>query len=109
LAPALRAPAEKVERTLRAGARSVAGSSRRLHRAFVISEIALAVVLLVAAGMLGRTLLRVSSLDPGVNLQNVLVTRMALSPGVLADPARIRPAWQDVLDRSEEHTSELQS
>jgi predicted permease len=100
LAPALRAPAEHVERTLRAGARTVVGSSRRLHSAFVISEIALAVVLLVAAGMLGRTLLRVSSLDPGVNLQNVLVTRMALSPGVLADPGRIRPAWQDVLDRA---------
>jgi predicted permease len=99
LAPALRAPAEHLEQTLRAGARTVVGSSRRLHSAFVMSEIALAVVLLVAAGMLGRTLLRVSSLDPGVNLQNVLVTRMALSPGVLADPGRIRPAWQDVLDR----------
>lgn len=100
LAPALRAPAEHLEQTLRAGARTVVGSSRRLHSAFVMSEIALAVVLLVAAGMLGRTLLRVSSLDPGVNLQNVLVTRMALSPGVLADPGRIRPAWQDVLDRA---------
>src|SRR5258708_1879111 len=100
LAPALRAPAEQVEQTLRAGARTVVGSSRRLHGAFVVSEITLAVVLLVAAGMLGRTLLRVSSLDPGVNLRNVLVTRMALSPGVLADPARIRPAWQDVLDRA---------
>jgi predicted permease len=100
LAPALRAPSEEVERTLRAGARTVVGSSRRLHSAFVISEIALAVVLLVAAGLLGRALLRVSSLDPGVNLQKVLVTRMALSPGVLADPARIRPAWQEVLDRA---------
>src|SRR5258708_30030091 len=100
LAPGLRAPAEQVEQTLRAGARTVVGSSRRLHSAFVMSEIALAVVLLVAAGLLGRTLLRVSSLDPGVSLRNVLVTRMALSPGVLADPGRIRPAWQDVLDRA---------
>ena len=100
LAPALRAPAEHVERTLRAGARTVLGSSRRLHSLFVISEIALAVVLLVASGMLGRTLLRVSSLDPGVNLRNVLVTRMALSPGVLGDTGRIRPAWQDVLERA---------
>jgi len=100
LAPALRAPAEKIEQTLRAGPRTVVGGSRRLHSAFVVSEIALAVVLLVAAGLLGRTLLRVSSLDPGVNLQNVLVTRMALSPGVLAEPGRIRPAWQDVLERA---------
>jgi predicted permease len=50
--------------------------------------------------MLGRTLLLLSSLDPGVNVSNVLVTRMALSPATLADPGRIRPAWQDVLTRA---------
>jgi putative ABC transport system permease protein len=100
LAPALRAPAREVEQTLRAGGRTAAGSSRRLHSGFVISEIALAVVLLVAAGMLGRTLLRLSSLDPGVNIRNVLVTRMALAPGVLANPAKIRAAWQDVVDHA---------
>jgi predicted permease len=100
LAPALRVPARDLERTLRAGARTMAGHSRRLHGAFVVSEIALAVVLLVSAGMLGRTLLHLSSLDPGVNIRNVLVTRMALSPGTLADPAKIRAAWDDVLDRA---------
>ena len=100
LAPALRAPARELEQTLRAGARTVAGSSRRLHAGFVISEIALAVVLLVAAGMLGRTLLRLSALDPGFDYRNVLVTRMALSSDVLANPAKIRAAWQDVLDHA---------
>jgi predicted permease len=73
--------------------------TRRLHGIFVISEIALAVVLLVSAGMLGRTLLRLSSLDPGVNVRNVLVTRTALSPQALATPAQIRAEWQQLLDR----------
>jgi len=100
LAPALRAPASEVERALRAGARSVTGSSRRLHGGFVISEIALAVVLLVGAGMLGRTLLRLSSLDPGVNIRNVLTARMALSPRTLTNPARIRADWEEILDRA---------
>ena len=100
LAPALRAPVREVEQTLRAGGRTLAGGSRRLQSGFVVSEIALAVVLLVAAGMLGRTLLRLSSLHPGVNIRNVLVTRMALSPGALAHPEGIRAAWQDVLDRA---------
>lgn len=100
LAPALRAQSHKVEQTLRAGGRAVAGGSRRLHGSFVISEIALAVVLLISAGMLGRTLLRLSSLDPGVDIRNVLVTRAAISPGALASPAQIRAAWQDVLDRA---------
>jgi predicted permease len=99
LAPALRAPAQKLEQALRAGARTVAGSSRRLHSVFVISEIALAVVLLVAAGILGRTLLRLSSLQPGLDIRNVLVTRMALSPGTLGNPEQIRAAWKDVLER----------
>jgi predicted permease len=100
LAPALRAPGLPLEQSLRAGARTIAGSSRRLYAGFVTSEIALAVVLLVAAGMLGRTLLRLSALDPGVDVRNVLVTRLAISPGALANPAQIRAAWQDVLDRA---------
>jgi predicted permease len=100
LAPALRAPAHELERTLRAGARAVSGNSRRLHGAFVASEIALALVLLVCAGTLGRTLLRLSWLDPGVDIRNVLTARMALSPATLPDPARTRAAWRDVLDRA---------
>jgi predicted permease len=100
LAPALRVPMHGVEQTLRAGARSIAGSSRRLHSAFVISEIALAVVLLVSAGMLGHTLLALSSLDPGFNVHNVLAAHFALSPGALTNPEQIRAAWQDILDRA---------
>ncbi len=99
LAPALRAPAQKLEQTLRAGARTVTGNSHRLQSVFVMSEMALAVVLLVAAGILGRTLLRLSSLQPGLDIRNVLVTRMALSPGTLANPEQIRAAWKDVLER----------
>jgi predicted permease len=100
LAPALRVPARAVEQALRAGARSIAGSSRRLHSAFVISEIALAVVLLVAAGMLGRTLLSLSSLDPGVNARNLLTARFAISPGALRNPEQIQAAWQEVVERA---------
>ena len=100
LAPAWRAPVREVEQILRAGARTVAGSSRRLHSAFVISEIALAIVLLIAAGMLGRTLLYASSLDPGLDVRNLLVMRVGLSPATLAEPARIPAGWQDLIDRA---------
>ena len=100
LAPALRAPARELENTLRGGSRTVAGSSRRLHSSFVISEIALAMVLLACAGMLGRTLLRVSSLDPGLNIQNVLISRLAFSPAALTNPAQTRAAWQQVMDNA---------
>jgi predicted permease len=100
LAPALRAPARDLERAVRGAGRSLGGSTRRLHGSFVVAEIALAVVLLVAAGILGRTLLRLSSLDPGFNTRNVLAAHVALSPAVLGNPAKARVAWQDVLDRA---------
>ncbi len=98
LAPAFRVPVRNLESALRLGGRSIAGSSRRLHSVFVIAEIALAFVLLVSAGMLGRTLLHLSSLDPGVNVHNVLTARFALSPATLANADAIRPAWQEILD-----------
>ncbi len=108
LAPALRTPGSHLEQTLRAGARSVVQGSRRMHGAFVVSEIALAVVLLVSAGMLGRTLQRLSSLDPGVNSTNVLTARVAISPHALADPSQTRAAWQEILDRAR-HVPGVQS
>lgn len=97
LAPALRAPARHLEQALRASARSVTRGSRSLHSSFVISEISLAIVLLVAAGILGRTLLRLASKHPGVDVHNVLTARMALSAATLKDPALTRAAWNEVL------------
>ncbi|MBV8833447.1 MAG: ABC transporter permease [Acidobacteriaceae bacterium] len=100
LTPALRISIKGLEQTLRSGGRSVRGSSRHLHNTFVVSELALALVLLVAAGMLGQTLLTLSSVNPGFNVQNVLTARFALSPAALTNPARMRSAWEDVLDRA---------
>ena len=100
LTPALRVPMHRLEEALRGGGRTVTAGSRRLHSPFVISEIALAVVLLVSAGMLGHTLLTLSSLNPGLDARNVLTARFALSPNAMADPSQIRSAWQDVLDRA---------
>jgi predicted permease len=100
LAPAMRVPMGRVESALRGASGTIVRSSRRLHSTFVITEIALAVVLLVSAGMLARTLLALASLDPGLNLRNVLTARVALSPGVLGNPVQIATAWQDVLDRA---------
>jgi predicted permease len=102
LAPALRVRMGNLEQALRAGGRTIGGSSRALQSAYVIVEVALAIVLLVSAGMLERTLLTLSSLNPGVNVHNVLTAHFALSPTVLGNPERIRSAWQDVLDRARE-------
>ncbi len=101
LAPAARTPARGLEETLRGRSRTLARGSRRVHSAFVIAEISLAMVLLVAAGMLGRTLRELSSLSPGLDIRNVLVARAAISPAVFASAGRTRAAWQDFLGQAQ--------
>lgn len=99
LAPALRAQRRGIDQTLRAGARGLRGGSRRLHGAFVAAEIALAMVLLIGAGMLGRTLLRLAALDSGIDVHNVLTARTNLSPRTLENADRTRSAWDEILNR----------
>jgi len=100
VAPALRVPIRDLDRTLRAGGRTITGGTSRLHGTFVAAEIAMASVLLVCAGMLGRTMLKLASLDPGVNIHNVVAARAALSVGTLANTERTRAAWQEILDNA---------
>jgi putative ABC transport system permease protein len=98
-ASALRASRRELENALQAGSRTVSSGSRRMHGLFVTGEPAWALVLLVAAGMLRRTLLRLSSLDPGVNLHNVLTARVEPAPGP-SSPAAMRVSWQEFLERT---------
>jgi predicted permease len=98
LMPALRANKSSIEETLRSRSRSIAGSARRPLSGFVVCQIALAFVLLTSAGIIGRTLLHISSLNPGLDIHNVLTARVAISPGALSSPAKSRAAWQELMD-----------
>jgi len=108
LIPALRANRNAIEEILRSRSRGIAGSARRPLNGFVVSQIALALVLLSAAGVMGRTLLRFASLDPGIEIRNTLTARVALSPSVLSNPAQARAAWQALMDNMK-HAPAIQS
>lgn len=98
LIPALRANRSAIEETLRARSRTIAGSARRPLSGFVVSQMALALVLLSAAGIMGRTLLRLASLNPGIDIHNTLTARVALSPSVLSNSAQSRAAWHELTE-----------
>jgi len=67
---------------LKDGRNSGASASRnRLRSALVIAEVALTLVLLVCAGLLIRTVIRLRNVDTGFNAQNVLTMNIGL-PGV---------------------------
>ncbi len=98
LIPALRANRSSIEETLRSRTRNVTGGARKVLSGFVICQIALALVLLSSAAVLGRTLLRLSSLNPGIDTHNLLTARVAFSPAALTNPTKGRAAWQSLIE-----------
>jgi putative ABC transport system permease protein len=65
----------------------------------VISELALAVVLLLAAGLLVRSFNKLVNLDLGFDRENVLTTRISLPRSVYAKPQQVQAFYDDLLQR----------
>jgi putative ABC transport system permease protein len=73
VAPAWQTTKTDLQETLKEGGRSMSdGRGARLRSAFVVTEVALALVLLVGAGLLIKSLARLFASDPGFNPTNVL-------------------------------------
>ncbi len=74
-----------------AGARLTAGPDHgRLRRAMIVAEVSLSVVLLVAAGLHLRSLVRLQSVDPGFDPERVLAATVFLSgPRYTSDEQQI--------------------
>src|SRR2546428_3238873 len=89
-APAFEGSRADVQESLKSGARQAGASvrNRRLRHAFVVSEIALAVVLLVGAGLLLRTFAAMRGVDPGFDARNVLTVRVSVPGSKYPDAAR---------------------
>jgi putative ABC transport system permease protein len=76
LAPALGLSRPDLVRSL-AGARGATPGRSRLQDGLVVGELALATLLLVSAGLLGRTLAALDSLDPGYDVDQLTAVRLA--------------------------------
>jgi putative ABC transport system permease protein len=91
LAPALRATSPQIEEALRDDAAG-SGGGRRRHRVqntLIVAEVALALVLLVGAGLLVRSFIALNRVNLGFDTRDVLAARIRLTPSRYAqEPAQ---------------------
>jgi len=87
LAPALQSSRLDLNEVLKEGGRNAsATASHRLRSAMVVTEIALAVVLLVGAGLMMKSLFRLLQTNVGFNPENVMTMSVVLPPAKYTDP-----------------------
>jgi predicted permease len=73
---------------------------RRTRAALVVAEVALAVVLLVAAALFTGSFINIMRIDPGFRTEGVLATQLVQRPSPGTAPTDIRPALVDIVDRA---------
>ena len=96
LAPALKTSQANPLTALKEGGRGGSGK-HRAQSLFVVVEMAVALVLLIGAGLMVRSLTRLWDVDPGFNPRNVLSFGLNLPPSMMnASPERIRAAFREV-------------
>jgi putative ABC transport system permease protein len=100
LAPAMATLRRDLRPSGEESGRSVSGgaAARRIRRALVVAEFALAIVLLVGAGLLVRSWWHVTSVDPGFRPERVLMMEVS-APAVLGSPAQRFDLFQRMLEQ----------
>jgi putative ABC transport system permease protein len=99
-APAFEGARTDVQESLKDGTRQAGGGARhrRLRQMFVVAEVALAVVLLVGAGLMLRSFAALRAVNPGMDTTNVLTVRVAL-PGTKYDTPKTLRFFADATSR----------
>ena len=107
LLPGLRLSGSSVVGTLRDSGRSstaAGGLLGRRHRSrqfLVAAELALSVVLLIGAGLLIRSFVRLQQVSPGFNPSGVLTLELTMAGRKYGDPARVLETYQQLWRRLE--------
>jgi putative ABC transport system permease protein len=99
MAPAIVGSAVNLAQDTREGMRGTTSGRTRLRGALVIAEVALAVVLLVGAGLLGRSLQQLLHVDTGLRTDQVLTMRLTLTATRYQKEAELRGFMDRLLPR----------
>jgi putative ABC transport system permease protein len=99
LLPALRAAGPRLQGALREGGRQSGGARDRLRGVLVVAEVALAITLLVASGLLLRSAWLMQHVDPGFEPRGVLTARLLLPAVRYPDPAAITRTYATLRDQ----------
>ena len=100
LAPALRTSKSGLAETLKEGGRGTSSARGRVQAVFVTVEMALALVLLIGAGLMIRSLSAIWKVDPGFHPDNVSTFGLNPAPSLrTASPEAIRVALRDLGDK----------
>ena len=103
LAPATQASNFNLNETLKEGGRDSATGSRghRIRGLLVVAEVAVALVLLIGAGLLINSFLRLRHVDPGFHTDHLLTMQIALPTQKYPDQARRSAFYTELLRRVE--------
>jgi predicted permease len=103
LVPALQAGNRDLQGTLRMNAGNVFGTAHRfrISRLLVVGQIALAVVVITAAGVMLRSLFRLANTDPGFRAQHTLTAQVSLDRSACAQKAPCAGFFETLLDRAQ--------
>jgi putative ABC transport system permease protein len=101
LAPALQAGGSDLPEALKQGTRGVSRGGTRTRAALVAGQVALALVLLVGAGLLLKSFVRLQRVDLGFEPEQVLTARVTLPDARYPEPARQAAFFEALLTRLE--------
>jgi predicted permease len=90
LAPALKTSLVNLQEVLKEGGRGVSGARHRLQGVFVAVEVAMALVLLVGAGLMVRSLAALWRVDPGFNPSHAITFNLSLPAASTTSAAETR-------------------
>ncbi|HKW34810.1 MAG TPA: ABC transporter permease [Candidatus Acidoferrum sp.] len=99
LAPALESYKPDVQASLKESGRGAAGARHRAQSTLLVVQTALALVLLVGAGLLLRTIRHLWETNPGFDTQNLITFKIGLSPSASKTGPAMRASYLQLLDR----------